>query len=430
VSDALPTPPIDGLELLAVDDDPAIRALIEANFTRRGAHVQVAASPEAALERCEARTFDAVVLDLMLPGRSGLDILPEIILRQPGVPVIILTAHGSVDLAVQCLHAGAYTFLQKPFRGAHLVTTVAQAVDAGRTRRKLGAAEDRARHAEDLLKALQRERELEAQLVQHYRMASLGTLAAGVAHEINNPIAFVRANLVSLARHLPTIERTLKRELLEVSSGTSADEIADALEDVRPCVAESLSGVERVLDIVSAVKRSARPADGTRQDNDLAELARAATVLARNRFMGNVKLVQELESAPVRCDGSRVSQAVINLLSNAADVLAGEGGTAWMRTGVEGGQAFLEVADSGKGIAPESMPELFKRFFTTKGPRGTGLGLAISREIVEEHGGSLVVASRVGGGAVFRIELPVQAAGEAVQAIAAEVGLTAAAART
>src|SRR4051794_36751064 len=131
--DALAPPAVEGLNVLAVDDDPAIRALIEANFTRRGARVSTAATPEAALELCEHTRFDAIVLDLMLPGRSGLELLPELRLKAPGVPVVILTAHGSVDLAVQCLQAGAWTFLQKPFRGAYLVATVGQAVDAART---------------------------------------------------------------------------------------------------------------------------------------------------------------------------------------------------------------------------------------------------------------------------------------------------------
>ncbi len=404
--DDLATPPCDGLHLLAVDDDPAIRLLLEANFTRRGARVSLAENAHRALELAETHRFDAVLVDLMLPGMSGLELLPLLRAALPDAPVVVLTAHGSVDAAVQALHAGAWTFLQKPFRAPHLVRTIAQAVEAFRTRKELSAAERRADSAEQLLRALQRERELEKQLVSHYRMASLGVLAAGVAHEINNPMAFVQANLETLARHTPLLESVLRREILEHSAGPSADAIGEALEDLRPCVAESIEGTRRVLEIVSAVRRSARPSDGVRQESDLAEVARAAAVLARNRFMGSLKLVSELAPTFTVCDASRVTQVVLNLLANAADVLGDRGGTAWLRTGTSFDRPWIEVADSGSGVSPEQMPLLFQRFFTTKGQRGTGLGLALSREIVEEHGGSLVVASRREGGAVFRLEFP------------------------
>jgi CheY-like chemotaxis protein len=233
-------------------------------------------------------------------------------------------------------------------------------------------------------------RALQVQLERSERMASLGTLAAGLAHEINNPLAAVLANLESLQRELGA------------GAGPGVDEL----------LAETRDGAERVRDVVRSLRTFARPgADGPRATDVRSEID-AAVRLTLNELRHHARLeVRVGDLPPVAASTHQLGQVFLNLLTNAAQAIP-EGNADQHLITLEAatapdGWARVEVRDSGAGIAPELLPRIFEPFFTTKAQGvGTGLGLAIVHSIVAAVGGRVEVESRLGSGTTFRVLLP------------------------
>jgi signal transduction histidine kinase/CheY-like chemotaxis protein len=268
---------------------------------------------------------------------------------------------------------------------------------------------DRLQHEVDRLleNILERERaedalrESERRLALTARLASVGTLAAGVAHEINNPLAFVTANLGWLDEQL--------------AAATPA-RLDAARARLREALAEAISGAERIRDVVQGLRRFARPSeDGPRERVDLRRELETAIGIARHQVGPRAQLrIAIPDTLPaVEAKQHEVGQVVVNLLVNAAQAIP-EGRAAEhevrVSAGAEGGRVVIEVADTGCGIPPEVLPRIFDPFFTTRAASGgTGLGLAISHGIVTGMGGTVAVESVVGRGTTFRVTLPVGA---------------------
>ncbi len=270
---------------------------------------------------------------------------------------------------------------------------------------RLAYAELSASH--DALKAAQ------AQLVRNEKLASLGRLLAGVAHELNNPISFVYANTHALDRYLTKFETYFQR----VQEGASREELVALraslrldreIGNLRTAIEGARDGSERVRDIVEDLRRLSSDGSGERVAFDLVDCAR----IAANWVLRGMKQPVALTfagAAQVMAFGrpGHVQQIVMNLVQNAVDALEGCAGAAVVITAsAEAGRAVLTVADNGPGIAPDLAAAIFDPFFTTKPVgRGTGLGLSISHKIAEEHGGRLVLCDS-GPGACFQLELP------------------------
>jgi signal transduction histidine kinase len=234
---------------------------------------------------------------------------------------------------------------------------------------------------------------LERRRAQSEKLATIGQLAASVVHEINNPVAFVRANL-----------EFLRQEVLG-HPHPSHQELAEAFE-------ETCTGVERVGQIVSDLRGFSRMDMEELMECSLADVVNDALRLARLRLrhVSRLEVAVPVELPTVFAIRRRLAQVLINLLVNAGDALE-EHGSAHSEVRItgsaEGSRVVLRVEDNGPGFPPEVLPRLFETFFTTKDPeRGTGLGLALSRELVEQFGGSLVAENRAEGGACLRLELP------------------------
>jgi C4-dicarboxylate-specific signal transduction histidine kinase len=228
------------------------------------------------------------------------------------------------------------------------------------------------------------------------KLATIGQLAASVMHEINNPVAFIGANLDYLER--------------EVRSGTdvSREELSEVLKETR-------SGVERVRQIIADLRGFSRMDAEEPTECALADVVSDAARIARLRLQHAARLEVDVpeELPPVLAVRGRLAQVLLNLLVNAGDALEARGrdGSEVRIIGRrEGERVVLRVEDNGPGFPPHVLPRLFETFFTTKGPeKGTGLGLALSREMVEQFGGTLVAENREEGGARLRLEFPVSA---------------------
>jgi len=240
----------------------------------------------------------------------------------------------------------------------------------------------------------------QAQLMQSEKMRSLGQLVAGVAHELNNPIGFVHANLQLLDEY---IERLVTAQ----EQGAPADRPQAAITKL---LARSREGTERVKKIVLDLRTFSRMDQAELCDADLNEEIERTLGLMEPRFKGGLRVVCELAALPpVRCYPAQLNQVFMNLVMNACDAM-GSHGTLYIRTEPRPDGVRLVFRDEGPGIAPDVRERIFEPFFTTKPVgKGTGLGLSISHGIVERHGGRMVVETPREGGTIFRIDLPLVA---------------------
>ena len=258
---------------------------------------------------------------------------------------------------------------------------------------------------------------MQARLLLSDRLVSVGTLAAGVAHEINNPLAYLMANLDMVAhRRLPRLETDAREK------GQAA--IADSVAQITEMIEVAREGAERVRAIVKDLKTFARADDERRGPVDVRRVLDAAINMAWNEIRHRAKLVKEYEAVPiVWANEARVGQVFLNILLNAAQALqvGGAAGNAIrVRTSTSArGEAVVEVTDEGPGIEPDVLGRIFDPFFTTKPVgHGTGLGLWICQGIITALGGSIHATSAPGRGATFRVVLPAQNPSDKVPAMA------------
>lgn len=278
---------------------------------------------------------------------------------------------------------------------------------------------------------IKRLEEAQNQLLQSERMASIGQLAAGVAHEINNPVGFVNSNLGSLQRYVSDMLRLLAA--YEVAESGLAEEALAPLrqlkqsmdveflrEDVNSLLAESQDGLKRVTRIVQDLKDFSHVDESERQWADLEAGLESTLRVVANEIKYKAEVVKEFSGLPeVECFPFQLNQVFMNLLVNAAHAIEGRG-TITVRTGHDQHMVWVEVQDTGKGIKPEHLQKIFEPFFTTKPVgQGTGLGLSLSYGIVQKHDGRIEVRSEVGVGTIFRVILPKTAKPSAPQALEA-----------
>ena len=353
-----PSPELEDAHILLVDDHEDLVENLTEILEEEGARVSRASRASEALERAKGG-FDVALVDIRLPDATGLSLVPS--LRQAGdglSEVLLITGNASLDDAIEAVGQEAYAYVLKPFDPLALLTTVGRALEKVRLQRESRQLERRARIAE--------------------KLAAVGTMSAGLAHEIRNPL-----NAASL--QLQLLERRLKR----------AAHDASLLEPVETVQRE----INRLSHLVEDFLRFARPADlhrkrfdGVRLVEELVELLQPAADAAA------IGLRTELPSESLFIDGDRerLKQVVLNIVRNAMDALDERGGdiVISLRWG-ENGMVMLSVVDDGPGIPEDIMIRIFEPFFSTK-PMGTGLGMAISHSLVQQHGGDISVRSENG----------------------------------
>ncbi len=273
-------------------------------------------------------------------------------------------------------------------------------------------------------------KESQAQLLQSEKMASLGQMVAGVAHELNTPLGYVKNN-VQLLRELsePLFELAAAQARLgQCLSDPDCDEasLAQALqaaeqarqqaapellaEDLQQLYGDTLYGLEQIAELVVGLKDFARLDRAMSEEVDLNDCIRSALLIARNNIKDKAEVVQQLGELPrIACAPSQINQVLLNLLTNAAQAIDGMG-RIQIRSWANAQGIHISLQDNGRGMPPEVMAKIFDPFFTTKPVgQGTGLGLSISYKIVQDHGGQIRVASEPGRGTRFLISLPLPA---------------------
>lgn len=379
------------LRVLLVEDNPDDAELVILELRRAGyeptsLRVQTGQALRLALKES---AWDVIVSDYSLPTFSAPEAFAIVRELSIDIPFIIVSGTVGEEVAVQAMRTGVHDFLLK----GHLKRLVA-AIE-----REIREASMRAER-----------RKIQEQLLISERMASMGTLAAGVAHEINNPLSVVVGNLHVVRQDLEVLFADAD-EVLPGAPAAGPWEHRNATSELRESLRDAEEAAERVRAIVRDLSVFSRPEEDVRGPVDVRKILESSLRMARNELRPRARVALELEAVP-NVDGNegRLGQVFLNLLVNAAHAIPegrAEQNAITVRTALEDGMVVVEVGDTGTGIAPEVLPRIFDAFFTTKPIGiGTGLGLAICHRILTALNGRIEVKSQLGVGTTFRVLLP------------------------
>jgi signal transduction histidine kinase len=424
----LPEHPAGTPEVVIAEDNAEMRRLL-AVLIGSEFSVRPTRNGREALESVRQRAPDLVVTDVMMPEMSGTE-LCRALKGDPGtqgIPVMLVTSKAEREMKIEGLELGADDYVTKPFHPRELVARVRSLV---RVRQLQGAVEQQnamlERRNEELQQALRDLRETEVQLVQSERLAAVGELSAGVAHEVNNPLNFVRNSVMTLGTYVEDVRsiaeqvgaldasdpERLARQLDELEAKKTDLHFEEMADDLAELIAIVTDGLDRTSKLVSDLRDFAAPHQGEQVPVDVAANLRSTLLLVGYalREAGASVELDLPEGLPLPMgDPGALNQVFLNLLKNASDAIETVGRGA-IRVGAaeEGGELVVRVQDDGPGMDSEVKSRLFEPFFTTKeAGRGTGLGLSMCRRIVHEHGGEIEVESEAGQGALFRVRLPI-----------------------
>lgn len=432
---------LENYTILLVDDNPTNLAVAVDYLEECGLNVLVSQDGESALTRAKFARPHLILLDVLMPGIDGFETCqrlkadPEL----QEIPVIFMTALSSSDDKVKGFEMGGIDYITKPIEQRELLARVA-------THLKIHALTQSLETQNQLLKekvdertqqleaSLQQLKKSQLQLVQSEKMSSLGQLMSGVAHEINNPIGFIKGNLSHSASYLEDIFGYL--ELYEKHYPNPDSEILEWAEDIDleylrddlPNAINSMKdGADRLQEISQALRTFSR-ADTTEKNSfDLHQGLDSTLLILKHRLKARethpeIETIKNYGKLPeIYCFPGQLNQVFMNILSNAIDALEEKNvGRSYeeiqanpnriaIATELDGKQAIVRIRDNAVGMNEEVCQHIFETHFTTKAVgKGTGLGLAIAKQIVEEkHEGTLTCTSKEGEGTEFAIALPV-----------------------
>jgi two-component system NtrC family sensor kinase len=419
--------------ILAVDDSSTYLNELLAVLRGEGYDVVPARSGEEGIEMLVAQNFDCILLDLVMPGIDGIETCRRIkaspLLRD--IPLIMLTAAEDRQAMIEALASGSDDFIsksselevlkarvraqlrRKQFEDEHRnirEKLLRSEIEAAESRAARELAETRARLVEELeqkngelTRAYRELQTAQSQLVQSAKLASLGELVAGVAHEINNPLAFVISHLGTVRRSVSKIDSKFR--------GTFGDDDLVSWQRAIDRLGEMDGGLARMRDLVLKLRTFSRLDEGERKAVSIRECIESLLTILGHRLKDRID-VQTRYGEPdfVECYPGLLTQAVMNLVANAIDAIH-ERGTIIIATGADGDAYRISVADTGTGIPDELRERILDPFFTTKPVgQGTGLGLSITYSIVRKHGGALEFGRAEGGGTEVVIRIPIRKA--------------------
>lgn len=372
---------IENMNLLLVDDEADFRAPLKKRLEKRKFHVLEAGNGEECQSILKNTAVSIVVLDVKMPGMSGIEVMEWIKKNYPATEVILLTGHASTIDGVEGIKKGAFDYLTKPIDFDHLVQKIFQ------------AAEKIKRDQERLQEKAFKEK-MEQQMVATERLASLGTLSTGIAHEIDNPLAIIKES----AEYMKIL---LNKE--ELSQMSRRNDFENAISKIETAIERAKRITHQLLGFVK------------KQETCFAETDLNLLIAETIEFVGKeaqskgILIVDETRhvNGVIWSDPYKIRQILFNLLNNAIQA-SGPDQPITISIAKKDSAMVLSIADTGEGIPKENLKKIFEPFFTTKAPGvGTGLGLYVTRGIVEQLGGTITLESRVGAGTCFDITLPI-----------------------
>ena len=377
---------IQDIHLLLIEDNPGDARLVR-EVLRETPEIDIHTVDRISLgvEYLTSHQTDVVLLDLGLPDSQGLDSLRAVYDAAPNGPIVVLTGHDDEEIGRTAIRQGAQDYLVKPILSGRILSRILHfAVERKR------AEEEERKHSAQLIEKNEELRAMTQQLWQAAKLATMGELAASIAHELNNPLATVSMRAESLLTKTQQ-DSPMWRELKIIEQE-----------------------VERMTILIANLLQFSRRSQPQISTVDICEeIEKALELIYYHLRKRNIVIWREfVKVAPrIHADRQQLRQLFLNLFTNASDAMP-RGGTLTVRVTAppESKQVIIEVADTGTGISPEILPKVVEPFYTTKPEgEGTGLGLAICRRIVQEHNGTFDITSEgiPGKGTTARISLPV-----------------------
>ncbi|MRR51473.1 MAG: hybrid sensor histidine kinase/response regulator [Rhodocyclaceae bacterium] len=407
--------------LLVVDDEPMNLTLL-AQLLQPQYRVRTVNSGERALHALATGSPpDLVLLDIVMPGMDGFEVLRRMRENEDwrDIPVIFVTANDDEKSEQEGLALGAVDYIHKPIVALVVLSRIRAQLEAKSAREML--KRNNARLAEKVRAGTHALEQAQLQLIQAEKMAAMGQLAAGIAHEVNTPIGFIGANLGTLEKYWQNIVSLLAAyEAAEVQVGNAAafaavrtckrDIAYDALrQDLPDLLAESKEGVDRVRKIVQDMRNFSRTSDTDWQWADIHHGMDSTLNIVWNELKYHCKVTKHYGQLPkICCLPSQLNQVFVNLLVNAGHAIRGRGEITITTESAGSEAVYIRISDTGTGMSAETRARIFEPFFTTKPVgQGTGLGLSVAKGIIERHHGKIEVTSEPGQGTTFTITLPV-----------------------
>ena len=419
-------------KILVIDDSP-VNLEILSELVSDDCEVLCALSGEDGIGLALRVHPDLILLDVMMPVMDGYEVCARL-KSDPltrGIPVIFITALNQEEDETRGLELGAIDYVTKPINLPIVRARIRNHLELKRTESVLQERTELLLRQQQQLEALNREleqrvatevkksREKDQALMQREKMASIGQLAAGVAHEINNPMGFISANLGILADYFDRVVRfdriqreigiaappELRQVILNHRRSLDLDHL---LEDGVNLIYESLGGAKRVKKIIEDLKSFSHVDQAEKAPVALSSCLESALNICSSQLSGVATIRKEYSPVPeLLCHPGQLNQLFLNLLVNAGQAMVRPGEIV-LRCWHEAPFVCVSVSDSGRGIPEELRERIFEPFFTTRDVgRGTGLGLSVSAEIIKNHQGELLVESVVGRGSTFTVRIPV-----------------------
>jgi C4-dicarboxylate-specific signal transduction histidine kinase len=375
--------------LLIVDDEPVIVQILKAVFEDEPYELFLASSGTEALEIMRRQGVDLLLTDKNLPDINGLELLQEAKRLNPDAEVIIITGYASLETALAALELDAFDYVLKPLNNVFDIKKKAQrALERQRMVLENRELLEQLRKQNDELQAsLEESRHLQDELIQSEKLAGIGTLAAGIAHEVSSPLF----GIMGLA------EAIQDEEDAGIVCGYARD------------IVEYCQSVRHIVTELTSYSRTAQNEYLTSVEFDVV-IQDAVRLIERSVDLADVRVETEVPAGlMIDARTNEIQQVFVNLIKNAVEALHERGGPGLVliKAGLDEGYCWAEVCDNGPGIAEDRQPMVFDPFYTTKAPgKGTGLGLNIVYRIVTKYRGSIHVENGADGGTTFRLRFP------------------------
>jgi len=420
--------------ILVVDDNPTNLSVISQALRSVGWQVRIAVDGEDALKKVTQSPPELILLDVQMPKINGFEVCQRL-KENPAtadIPIIFMTALTDTSSKVKGLSLGVVDYITKPFEEEEVIARVRVHLQLRHLTQTLEQqVQERTIELSNALEALQHS---QLQIVQSEKMSALGNLVAGVAHEINNPVGCVAANVYVVQESINDLFSLIDLYLqkfpqagAEIEAKLKEIDLDYLREDLPELIRAMKDGSDRIISISKSLRTFSRADNDTRQSFNLHEGIDSTVLILRHRLKANehrpeIEVVTDYGELPtIECFPGQLNQVFMNILSNAIDIfdeaaqqssyaeLEANPQQITIRTARVENQVQICIQDNGRGMTKDIKAKIFDHLFTTKEVgKGTGLGLAIAHQIVtKKHGGSLTVHSQVGQGTEFRIQLPI-----------------------
>ena len=416
-------------DILIVDDTPDNIRFLSTILLEQGYTVRKAINGRMALTAAKTISPDLILLDINMPGMSGYEVCEK--LKQDdqthAIPIIFLSALDEVEDKIRAFRTGGVDYITKPFQLEEVLVRIQNQLTIRRLQTKLQLQNG------ELKEALSSLQKTQSQLVQKEKMAILGQLVAGIAHEINNPVSFIVGNIKPARKYVEDLLELIRLYQTEYPNPSQKiQKLVHEIDldflyaDLQKLMDSMYSGADRIRSVILALRIFSRLGEAELKPIDIHKGLDSTLLLVQHRLNSEVEreaiqIVKDYGHLPlITCYASQMNQVFLNILNNAIDALKSgvenehtplESPTIWISTEVQGAETItIKIRDNGPGLSEEMQARLFEPFATTNPTGGCkGLGLSTCHQIiVEMHKGQLICNSSAGQGAEFIVEMPLK----------------------